>query len=319
MLKTMFKRTVTGLILLGILLLVLFIGSFKPYGFIAFDMLILVAVAIGTLEMYRVMKKKYNPFLLPILVVLVIVYPIQFLFEYFWHMGFSGIMIAAVVGFMLSIMIFIFAPNKTNMAVAISDTEAQDKEILLQGRPFEDLIATIFVLLYPLLIISMVFVANFRLGFLPLLLAMGTSLMADAFAYFVGSIFRGPKIFPNISPKKTYSGCIGGLIGGIVGALVIYAVFEVASYPTYITFTFTDFVVDNGWGRGWIIGFYCLVGFILGIISEIGDLCASAIKRRFAVKDYSTLLGTHGGVMDRIDSILFALILLIPLMVSLAD
>ncbi len=309
MLKTMLKRTVTGLILLGVLLLMLFVGSFEPYGFIAFDMLVFVAVAIGTLEMYRVMKTKYKPFIVPIIIVLVIIYPIQFLFEKFWHMGFSGVMIAAVVGFVSSIIVFIFYKPQEQVAEGMPE----------QGRPFEDLTATIFVLLYPLLITSMVFVSNHRLGFLPILLAMGTSLMADAFAYFVGSIFKGPKIFPNISPKKTYSGCIGGLFGGVAGALIVYAVFEVAGFPTYITFRFTDFVIGNGWGEGWVIGFYCLVGFVLGIISEIGDLCASAIKRRFGVKDYSSLLGTHGGVMDRIDSILFALILLIPLMVSLAD
>ncbi len=309
MLKTMFKRTVTGLILLGILVLMLWIGSIGQYGFIAFDMLIFVAVAIGTIEMYRVMAKKYQPCLIPILVVIVIIYPIQFLFEHFWHKGFSGIMIAAVIGFILTILEFIFAPNKNTT----------DPNSLEQGRSFEDLISTIFVLLYPLLITSMVFVANQRLGFLPLLLAIGTSLMADAFAYFVGSIFKGPKIFPKISPKKTYSGCIGGLFGGVAGALIVYAVFEVAGFPTYVKFTFTDFVIGNGWGKGWVIGFYCLVGFVLGIVSEVGDLFASAIKRRFDVKDYSALLGTHGGVMDRIDSIIFALILLIPLMVSLAD
>ncbi len=319
MLKTMLKRTVTGLILLGVVLLVLYIGSFGTYGFIAFDMLLFVAIAIATIEMYRVMKKKFNPFLVPIILVIVIIYPIQFVFEKFLEgKGFSGVMICAVIGFLSSILIFIFAPNKNANSVDSDNSDEEKREVVLQGRNFEDLISTLFVLLYPLLISSMVFVSNIRLGFLPLLLVMGVSLMSDAFAYFVGSIFRGPKIFPNISPKKTYSGCIGGLIGGVAGALAIYAVFEVAGYPTYIIFTFTEFVEEAGWGEGWAIGFYCIVGFVLAILSELGDLCASAIKRRFGVKDYSTLLGTHGGVMDRIDSIIFAFILLIPFMVALA-
>ncbi len=292
MFKSFLKRTVIAVILIGIMLALLYVGSFEPYGFIAFDMMMLIMVSIATLEMFYVMKKKYNPFLIPVIVCIVIIYPIQFLLEKYTHTrGYAGVMITAVIGFILSMTIFIFDKNQ---------------------RSFEDLISTIFVLLYPLLIVSIAYVSNHRMGFLPVLVAIGTSLMADTFAYFVGSTVKGPKIFPNISPKKTWSGCIAGLFGGVAGALLIYAVFEVWQFPTHIVFTVTGLVEHNGWARGWIIGIYVIVGFVIGFVSEIGDLAASSIKRRFGVKDYSNLLGAHGGFMDRIDSILFALMFLIP-------
>lgn len=293
MLKSFFKRTIVAIILIGIMLALLYVGSFEPYGFIALDMMMLIMVSIATLEMFNVMKKKYNPFLIPVIVCIVVVYPVQFLLERYTHTkGYAGVMLTAVLGFLISMLIFIF-----------------DKK----QRSFEDLISTVFVLLYPLLIVSISYVSNHRMGFLPVLVAIGASLMADTFAYFVGSIVKGPKIFPNISPKKTWSGCIAGLFGGVAGALLIYAVFEVGHFPTHLVFTVTELVEHNGWAEGWIIGIYVITGFVIGFVSEIGDLAASCIKRRFGVKDYSNLLGAHGGFMDRIDSILFALMFLIPI------
>lgn len=293
MLKSFVKRTVVAVILIGIMLALLYVGSFEPYGFIAFDMMMLIMVSIATLEMFNVLKKKYNPFFIPVIVCILIVYPIQFLFEQYTHTrGYAGVMITAVVGFLISMLIFIF--NK-------------------KQRAFEDLISTVFILLYPLLIVSISYVSNHRMGFLPVLVAVGASLMADTFAYFVGSIVKGPKIFPTLSPKKTWSGCIAGLFGGIAGALLIYLVFEVWQFPTHLVFTVTRLIERKGWAEGWIIGIYVITGFIIGFVSEIGDLAASSIKRRFGVKDYSNLLGAHGGFMDRIDSILFALMFLIPI------
>ncbi len=292
MLKSLLKRTVVAVILIGIMFALLYVGSFEPYGFIAFDMMMLIMVSIATLEMFNVMKKKYNPFLIPVIVCILVIYPIQFVLERFTSAkGYAGVMLTAIIGFMISMFIFIF-----------------DRK----NRSFEDLISTIFVLLYPLLIVSIAYVSNQRLGFLPVLAAIGISLTEDTFAYIFGSLIKGPKIFPNISPKKTWSGCIAGLFGGIAGALLIYAIFEVAQFPTHLIFTVTDYVREMGWAQGWVYGIYIITGFFIGIVSEVGDLAASSIKRRFGVKDYSNLLGAHGGFMDRIDSILFALIFLIP-------
>ncbi|MBL0373005.1 phosphatidate cytidylyltransferase [Rhizobium sp. KVB221] len=105
----------------------------------------------------------------------------------------------------------------------------------------------------------------------------------DIFAYFVGRAIGGPKLAPPISPGKTWSGAIGGtLFGLIAGLLVIYF---------------------SGQPVGLGLAAICVV---LSVGSQIGDLFESWIKRRFGVKDSSRLIPGHGGVMDRVDGLVFA-------------
>jgi phosphatidate cytidylyltransferase len=108
---------------------------------------------------------------------------------------------------------------------------------------------------------------------------------SDIAAYFAGRAIGGPKLWPRVSPKKTWSGALGGLLGGTLAAV---AVVEVAS---------------TVYGRGWYTG-AGLIGLtvIASVVSILGDLAESALKRTFQVKDSSTLIPGHGGVMDRLDS-----------------
>jgi phosphatidate cytidylyltransferase len=138
-------------------------------------------------------------------------------------------------------------------------------------------------------------------GMLPFLMACASAMLADTIAYYAGSAIKGPKIFPKISPNKTYSGSIIGLVGGVAGALIIYAMFEYANIPVNAPVKFSD-VLPNP------ILFYSLMGLAIGVVSEIGDLFASRVKRELEIKDFSNLLGSHGGLMDRLDSIIFAVL-----------
>jgi phosphatidate cytidylyltransferase len=121
------------------------------------------------------------------------------------------------------------------------------------------------------------------LGLIAMLFVFVVVWATDILAYFVGRAIGGPKLAPRISPGKTWSGAIGGTIAGVVGGyLVTMAHFE-----------------DVGL---WTI----VVGLSLSIASQIGDLFESFIKRRFGVKDSSNLIPGHGGVMDRVDGLVFA-------------
>jgi phosphatidate cytidylyltransferase len=126
-------------------------------------------------------------------------------------------------------------------------------------------------------------------------------MLADTIAYYAGSAIKGPKIFPKISPNKTYSGSIIGLLGGVAGALIVYAMFEVANLPVNNVVLFSN-VLEHP------ILFYAFMGLSIGIVSEIGDLFASRVKRELEIKDFSHALGSHGGIMDRLDSIIFAVL-----------
>jgi phosphatidate cytidylyltransferase len=103
----------------------------------------------------------------------------------------------------------------------------------------------------------------------------------DVAGYFAGRTFGGPKFWPRISPKKTWSGTIAGWIG----AALVGAVF-----------------VAQGHGGSWLIALSVAVSFA----SQLGDIAESALKRRAGVKDSSNLIPGHGGLLDRFDGMLGA-------------
>ena len=115
-----------------------------------------------------------------------------------------------------------------------------------------------------------------------ILAAWGT----DIFAYFIGKSF-GKHKFSKVSPKKSIEGCISGTVGAIL-LMVLY---------TYVANTF--------WGMNYSYSFIAIMGLILSLIGQIGDFAASSIKRYVDIKDYSNLIPGHGGMLDRIDSLIF--------------
>ena len=114
------------------------------------------------------------------------------------------------------------------------------------------------------------------------------SWITDTCAYFTGLAIGKHKLAPSISPKKT----IEGSVGGIVGVTVILAAYAA------IMGNIMDNITVN------ITSAIC-IGVICGVISQLGDLCASIIKRENNIKDFGKIMPGHGGVMDRFDSFIF--------------
>jgi phosphatidate cytidylyltransferase len=110
---------------------------------------------------------------------------------------------------------------------------------------------------------------------------------ADSFAYFVGVAIGKHKLIPKVSPKKTVEGAIGGILGAVVGFLV---------YGACLAY-FVDGLQVN------YIGMAVSAAFI-AVVSQLGDLVTSFIKREQGIKDYGKVLPGHGGIMDRFDSII---------------
>lgn len=111
---------------------------------------------------------------------------------------------------------------------------------------------------------------------------------SDTFAYLCGRLFGKHKLIPEVSPKKTVEGSVGGIVFASL-AFVIYAII--------IKRFFDPLTVAN-------LPVLACAGAIVSVISQIGDLSASVIKRRFDVKDYGWIFPGHGGVLDRFDSVL---------------
>ncbi len=146
---------------------------------------------------------------------------------------------------------------------------------------------------YPAVFILTMMMANdLTNGFVALLLTFVIAPCADTFAFFVGSLIGGPKLCPRLSPKKTWSGAIGGCIGGIVGSILVWVIFR----PTVNFFTHP-------------VVLFALVGLVGSILTIIGDLFESFIKRKCGIKDMGKIMPGHGGMLDRFDGSFFASVL----------
>ncbi len=153
---------------------------------------------------------------------------------------------------------------------------------------------------YPTAILSTMLLTNeFRVAStLGLLLIFVISPVADTFAYVIGSLFRGKKLCPSISPNKTVSGAIGGVVFGTGASVLLYWLYTLTSDYVYRGLGYS-------WaGSPWVV--FAVIGLITSLLTEFGDLVESVIKRRLGLKDMGKLLPGHGGILDRIDGTLFA-------------
>ncbi|WP_417248847.1 phosphatidate cytidylyltransferase [Celeribacter sp.] len=131
---------------------------------------------------------------------------------------------------------------------------------------------------------------RFRYGEGGVLAVVALVVVTDTMGYFVGRLVGGPKFWPSISPKKTWSGILGGWLGAaILGAIV------------FTTEAFTGPLVLAVLGAA-----------SLSFLSQMGDIIESALKRRMGVKDSSNLIPGHGGVLDRFDALLAVSAVLMP-------
>jgi len=111
---------------------------------------------------------------------------------------------------------------------------------------------------------------------------------ADIFAYAAGNTLKGHKLWPSLSPNKTWSGLAGGLVGAMATAMAVAA-------SPYSTARLSLLAA-------------AMIGLAGGVATMAGDLCESMLKRRFGVKDSGDLIPGHGGLLDRVDGLLFAVL-----------
>ena len=271
----MLKRNLTAAILIVIsLFFLLFLRTF--YVELA-DILFFAFMVIGAVEMVSVGRKSgFSPTILPLVVLGVAVYPLFFFFAA------TGILLAFIFSVLVALSCFLFKRDSLKT---------------------EDFLYTLLILIYPMLLTSVFFCVNHHeAGLWGILYILIVTLLSDAFALFAGCLFGKKKLMEDVSPKKTVAGAIGAFLGGLVGATIILLLFDV-------------FGVFKNFGNVGIIRLFDHYGsaipitFVLAILCTssaiLGDLVASLIKRKMKVKDFGFILPGHGGVMDRLDSLLF--------------
>jgi phosphatidate cytidylyltransferase len=129
-------------------------------------------------------------------------------------------------------------------------------------------------------------------GFVALILILLVVWVTDIGGFFAGRGIGGPKLWPRVSPKKTWAGAVGGFAASLAVAAGFVA-FGFGKVEPPLTLK---------------LGPILLVGAVLSIVSQLGDLFESAVKRRFGVKDSSHLIPGHGGLMDRLDGFVAAVV-----------
>lgn len=272
----MLKRAVTAIILVGYAFAMLYLGTAVHYGFL--DALIMSFAFVGTYEMYHTFRKseyKNSPWA-PLLLC-VAIYPL------WYFLGYKGILIALSLSICLALAVFTF---KAEMEL-------------------KDLLATIFSLIYPMALVSLAFALSREFpcgGTFAISFAIFLPVFSDTFAYLVGSTLGKRKLCPSISPKKTVAGAIGGLLGSVLCAVTFFLLFDLYAVIPVGYVTFSDSVAVRA-----VV--FVVLGLVGGVLAEIGDLAASRIKRTMNIKDFGNIFPGHGGVLDRLDSIMFTLVM----------
>ena len=127
-----------------------------------------------------------------------------------------------------------------------------------------------------------------------LVITFTTTSATDIYAYFVGSKLKGKKLCEKISPNKTVSGAIGGFVGGVITGVLVYYAFKLFGASPF-----------EGAGEVIALIFVLISSMLSSIVTQIGDLFESSIKRSLDIKDMGNLLPGHGGMLDRIDGLMF--------------
>lgn len=200
---------------------------------------------------------------------------------------------AGVLGITIYYLAMFFAKTETAMCFALILTFMAIMFVYVFAFPkFKsgEVMGTFFCVVYAPALLSFLYLTrNLKHGIYVVWLIFISSWICDTCAYLVGVMIGKHKMAPKLSPKKSIEGAIGGIVGSsLVGALF-------GLYVERYVLTGEELVLV-----------FAIIGAVGAMISQVGDLAASAIKRNHDIKDYGKLIPGHGGVMDRFDSVLFA-------------
>ncbi len=269
----MLKRTISGAVYVAVIVAFFLLRELVDYRL--FNLLTMFFTAVGTFEIARALKPySLKGGYLATVIFGALFVPIYCLVEY---------VLFPEWGFIVALDLALLMIMALAIYVAIIDAEMKSFAITALG------------FIYPALLMLSTLVANDYLsnGFIALLLIFVIAPCSDTMAYLVGITYnkirkgQAKKLCPRLSPKKTWAGAIGGIVGGALGALITY----------FIAKPSVDFFSP--------VLLFIIVGIISSVLTVLGDLFESYIKRKTGIKDSGKIMPGHGGVLDRIDGMSF--------------
>jgi len=203
---------------------------------------------------------------------------------------------AGAVGFGLMAGVISAYANQLSLALVLLVFGAMAAGVYARSRGQEALDAAYGVLYlgWPAVLLIWLRDGDTAIGLAWTVFAFVIAWSSDIMAYLAGSLIGGPKLWPRFSPNKTWSGFIGGLAAGTMAGAIM-----AGGFPQWFSF-WPDMGLGAVWGA--------LLGFTAAVATMAGDLWESALKRRYGVKDAGNLIPGHGGLLDRVDGLMFAVV-----------
>lgn len=297
------NKILIGLLLFLGLIVCLVVDYFSAY---AFDFIALFIILIASSEFKVLLLKMGRP-------------SFSYVPEIMCFLEFVGIFVGILCGLnafiILIIMLSIFVLGYVSVFLGSSlifKKELEKDEFKLVTNFSEKQFAlfktnnTFSAVLYPTILLSFIFFINHiqslglssiasktagvPLGLFGIILVFAICVLTDTFAMMFGSLIKGKKLCPAISPNKTISGALFGILGGTIGGMATFGIFSAIFKSVFSSVYLWQFA---------------LVGFIGSLIAQGGDLLESFFKRKANVKDSGDFFRSHGGVLDRLDSVMF--------------
>lgn len=282
------KRLPTSIAILIFTLGFVLLKQFSPLFFDGFAFVIMMG---SIIEIIRIHKNQGKPIDIPVLVIIPAVLALIFNLT-------SGklsvilllIYVMASVLYLLTFEIILYGKRRR-------ENESKDPTEI-NAHLFDRTRNTLMVIAYPIVPLTFMFIINhlsYQLGYLGLVLMFAVAMMTDSFAYLVGSMFGKKRFIPEVSPKKSIAGVFGGFFGGILGVGLVFVFFYFTKW----------FDILNTTSLAVSIPAFNVIAIVGSYANQLGDLVASAYKRKAGIKDFSNIFPGHGGFMDRVDGMMF--------------
>ena len=290
----MLKRSITGAVILLVTLLFVVLKQFSPLFFDAYVLIIMYGAIYEMYKVHQLSGKKVDfisLFIVPIIACIIFNLETNYLKSILW--------IALIAALVLMIVMI------EEISTFASDRKygTTEKNVsTLNKTLFHKTKETMSVFAYPILPLLILMALNhidYTLAYVGIIVVFAVSMLTDTFAYLIGRAFGKRKFIPEVSPNKTIAGVVGGFAGGIVGALACYFIF----YYTNL------FAIEKYASMAVLISVFIAIGVVGSFITQLGDLIASAFKRKNNIKDFSNVFPGHGGFLDRVDGLMFNAVL----------
>lgn len=282
------KRLPTSIVILIFTIGFVLLRQFSNLFFDAFALTMMMGSVIEVVRVQKKQGKKIDSWLL--FAVPLAIFAIFAFAEGTLVLTLALILLVVAVLYLLTFEIFAYAKTrKANKNVPAEEINA---------HLFDRTKNTMMVFAYPILPLSFMFLLNhlnYQVGYMGIVLIFAIAMMTDTFAYLIGCAFGKTRFIPEVSPKKSIAGVFGGFLGGILGATLVFVFFYFTNW----------FNILNTVCLAKSIPAFVIIGIIGSYANQLGDLVASAYKRKAGIKDFSNIFPGHGGFMDRVDGMMF--------------